>query len=345
MNFASDNTTGASPAILQAITNLNDGRAMPYGQDDFSHRAGDKIREIFETDAEVFFVATGTAANTLSLSVLAPPYGAVLCHWQSHIYEDECGGPEFFTGGAKLIPIGGPNAKLDLEDLDHHSGRGVGDVHMVQPSAVSITQVTEFGAAYTLSEIEAIGELCRTRGLKLHMDGARFANAIAALDCAPADITWKAGVDVLSFGATKNGAMASEAVILFDKGLAQEFAFRRKRGGHLFSKMRLLAGQMEAYLTDDLWLANARHANAMARRLADGLAGVPGIEITAPVDANMLFPKLPRPVIKGLWADGFQFYDGRWEPNVVRLVTAFNTHQEDVDAFIAAARRLSEKAA
>jgi len=345
VNFASDNTTGASPAILEAITGLNDGRAMPYGQDDFSHRAADKIREIFETDAEVFFVATGTAANTLSLSVLTPSYGAVLCHWQSHIYEDECGGPEFFTGGAKLIPIGGPNAKFDLEDLDHHAGRGVGDVHMVQPSAVSITQVTEFGAAYTRNEIEAVGELCRQRAMKLHMDGARFANAVAALDCAPADITWKAGVDVLSFGATKNGAMASEAVVLFDKALAQEFAFRRKRGGHLFSKMRLLAGQMETYLTDDLWLSNARHANAMASRLADGLASVPGIEITAPVDANMLFPKLPRPVIEGLWADGFQFYDGRWEPNMVRLVTAFNTREEDVDAFVTAARRHIEKAA
>jgi len=345
VNFASDNTTGASPAVLDAITALNDGQTMPYGNDDFTERAADKICEIFETDAAVFFVATGTAANTLSLSVLTPPYGAVLCHWQSHIYEDECGGPEFYTNGAKLIPVNGTGAKLDLDELNHHAAHGIGDVHMVQPSAVSVIQETEVGTVYTRSEIETVGEFCRERGLKLHMDGARFANAVAALDCAPADITWKAGVDVLSFGASKNGALAAEAVILFDKGLAQEFAFRRKRGGHLFAKMRLLAGQMEAYLTDNLWLENARHANAMAKRLADGLGVIPGIEITAPVEANMLFPKLPRSVIEGLWADGFQFYDGRWEPNVVRLVTAFNTREEDVDAYIAAARRHSEKAA
>lgn len=345
MNFASDNTTGASLAVLDAIAALNEGQTMPYGNDDFTERACAKICDVFETDAEVFFVATGTAANTLSLSVLTPSYGAVLCHWQSHIYEDECGGPEFCTGGAKLVPVHGAGAKLDMEELAHHAAHGVGDVHSVQPSAVSITQETEVGTVYSQREVEAVGEFCRERGLKLHMDGARFANAVAALDCAPADITWRAGVDVLSFGASKNGALAAEAVVLFDKTLAQEFAFRRKRGGHLFAKMRLLAGQMEAYLTDSLWLVNARHANAMAKRLAEGLGAIPGIEITASVDANMLFPKLPRPVIEGLWADGFQFYDGRWEPNVVRLVTAFNTREEHVDAFIAAAARHAEQAA
>lgn len=339
MNFASDNTTGASPEIIDAIVRSNDGQTMPYGDDEYTRRVRERICEIFEADADVYLVATGTAANALSLSVLLDSYGATLCHWESHVYEDECGAPEFFSGGGKLIPVDGANGKMSADALLRHARRGVGDVHMVQPQAVSLTQETEVGSIYSLAEIEAVSDLCRANKLKLHMDGARFANALVALGCSPAEMTWKAGVDVLSFGASKNGAMASEAVVLFDKNLSREFEFRRKRAGHLFSKMRLLACQMEAYLKDDLWLTNARHANAMAQRLADGLTRINGISLTEPVDGNMLFPRFPDSLTQALYGQGAQFYSDRWQPGIVRLVTAFNTPEADVEAFIDAVRR------
>ncbi len=339
VNFASDNTTGASPAILEAICAANDGATMPYGNDEMTKRAETRIQEIFETDAAVFLVATGSAANSLALSVMTEPHGGVLCHWSSHIYEDECGAPEFFTNGAKLIPITGAAGKLDLDDLTAHAKHGRGDVHMVQPSVVSLTQVTEIGTVYGLDEIDAVSRIAHAHEMAVHMDGARFANALVGLGCTPAEMTWKVGVDALSFGATKNGALAAEAVVFFDRELARQFAFRRKRGGHLFSKMRLLAAQMEAYLRDDLWLANAAHANAMAKRLADGLAATPGVSLSQSVDANLVFPLLPKPVIDGLHDDGFLFYDDRWDEGVVRMVTSFETTAESVDALIAAARR------
>ncbi len=339
MNFASDNTTGASPEIIDAIVAANDGQTMPYGNDDYTVRVADRIRDIFETDAEVFMVATGSAANALALSTMTASYGAVLCHWLSHIYEDECGAPEFFSGGAKLIPLEGEGAKINPEQLEKYAGRGVGDVHMVQPMAASVTQISEMGTVYSVDEVQAISEICKNRKLKLHMDGARFANGLVQLDCSPADITWKSGVDVMSFGASKNGALTSEAVIFFDKSMAREFEFRRKRGGHLFSKMRLLSCQMDAYLKDDLWLRNARHANAMGQRLKQGLINLPGVEFPTTNDANMLFPHLSQNLIDALHADGFQFYDDRWGDGIVRLVTAFNTPQSHVDAFIEAARK------
>ena len=339
MNFASDNTTGASPEIIDAIAAANDGQTMPYGNDDYTAKVGDRIRDIFETDAEVFLVATGSAANALALSTMTSSYGAVLCHWLSHIYEDECGAPEFYSGGAKLIPLDGEGAKIDPVNLKKYAGRGVGDVHMVQPMATSVTQITEMGTAYSANEVGVISEICKTHDLKLHMDGARFANGLAQLDCSPAEITWKAGVDVLSFGASKNGALTSEAVVFFDKSMAREFEFRRKRGGHLFSKMRLLSCQMEAYLSNDLWLNNAHHANAMGQRLKRGLTGIPGIEFPTVNDANMLFPHMSRALIDALHTDGFKFYDDRWGDGIVRLVTAFNTPESDVDAFIEAAQR------
>jgi len=339
VNFASDNTTGASPEIIQAIADANDGSLMPYGNDDLTQRVEARISEIFETDAAVFLVATGSASNSLALSVMTPSYGSVLCHWTSHIYEDECGAPEFFTDGARMVPVDGDAGKLEMADLDKKAGHGTGDVHMLQPSAASITQVSELGTIYSVDEIGAVSEISKRRGLKLHMDGARFANALVSLDCAPADVTWKAGVDALSFGATKNGALAAEAVIFFDKNLAETFAFKRKRGGHLFSKMRLLAAQMDAYLHNDLWLTNARHANAMTQRLYEGLSEVPGVEVPLGADANMLFPCFPKAIAEGLHADGFQFYDDRWENGMARLVTAFNTPESQVDAFVNAAKR------
>ncbi len=342
MNFASDNVTGAAPEIMAALEVANDGATMPYGNDDLTRRVEARIADVFETDAAVFLVATGTAANALALSALTPPFGAVYCHWQSHVYEDECGAPELFSGGAKLVPVGGDHAKLDIAELEQRLFEA-GNVHHPQPTCVSLTQESELGAVYGLDEVAAVSELCRRHGLKLHMDGARFANAVAALGCSPAEASRKVGVDALSFGATKNGALAAEAVVFFEPELARDFAYRRKRGGHLFSKMRFLAAQWDAYLTDDLWLKHAGHANAMAGRLADGLAAVPGVELAHPVEANELFPVLPGAVIDGLKRDGFTFYERGG--GLARMVCAFNTRQEDVDALIASARRHAGAAA
>ena len=345
MNFASDNTTGAAPEIIDALTVANEGAQFGYGNDDLTHDAEDQICEIFETNAQVFLVATGTAANSLALSVMTPPHGAVLCHWFSHVYEDECGAPEFFSGGARLIPVDGPQGKLDTRDLAQKAAYGKGDVHMLQPSAATVTQVSELGTIYSLDELQAIADICREYDLVLHMDGARFANALVALGCTPAEMSWKAGIDVLSLGATKNGALAVEAVVIFKPELAETFAFRRKRAGHLFSKMRLLSAQMTAYLKDDLWLKNARHANDMAAALHSGLRDIPGVEFPYTTAANMLFPRFSAELTNALHADGFKFYDNRWEVGICRLVTAFNTQRNDVDAFIKAARRHASNAA
>ncbi len=343
MNFASDNTAGFCPGMLEALARVNEGRATPYGNDEVTARAKDRIAEVFETEVEVFPVATGTAANALSISLLAPSWGAVWCHPESHANTDECAAPEFYTGGAKLISVPGDHGKISADGLakalEYAGHRGV---HEALPSAVTISQASEAGTIYTPGEVAAISELCRGHGLGLHMDGARFANALVALGCSPAEVTWKAGVDILSLGATKNGALAAEAVVIFTESLrarADEMGFRRKRAAHLFSKMRFLSAQLEAYLTDDLWLANARHANAMASRLAEGLAALPGVRLTHPVEANELFPAIPPAIRDGLRKDGFEFYD--WPdagPDGARLICAFDTREEDVDAFLKSAR-------
>ncbi len=338
-NFCSDNATGASPEILAALARAAEGAAMPYGDDDLTRRLEARFQDVFETDCRAFPVATGTAANVLGLALMTPPYGAIYCHAESHINVDECGAPELFTGGAKLVGLAAPHGKLTPEVLAA-AIEGAGVVHQVQPAAVSLTQASEAGTVYRPEEIAAIAELARTHGLGLQMDGARFANALAFLGCSPAELTWKAGVDALAFGATKNGALAAEAVVVFRPELAETFGYRRKRGGHLFSKMRFLSAQLEAYLADDLWLGNARHANAQAARLAEGLAALPGIELLHPVEANEIFARLPGALIEGLLEDGFQFY--RWGPPErceVRLVAAFDTAEADVEAFLAAARR------
>src|SRR5579883_354407 len=298
MNFASDNVTGAAPEILAAIAAANDGAAMPYGNDAVTQRVEAALKALFERDLAAFPVATGSAANALALATMCPPYGAVYCHPDSHINVDECGAPELFTGGAKLVPIVGDAGKIAAADFEAalaRSGKGV--VHHVQPAAISLTNASEMGTVYTPEEVRAIADIAHGQGLRVHMDGARFANAVAALGCAPADLAWRAGVDVLSFGATKNGALAAEAVVFFAPAKAGDLAFRRKRSGHLFSKMRFLSAQLEAYLADDLWLRNARHANRMARRLADGVAGLPGVRLRHPTEANEIFVELPEPVI------------------------------------------------
>ncbi len=349
MDFRSDNTHGASPEIAAALAAANTGTETSYGDDTVTKRLEARFAEIFEHDVAVFPVITGTAANALALAVMTPPFGAVYCHAEAHILVDECGAPEFYAGGARLVPVDGADGKIAAADLAAAlDAAGAGDVHRVQPAALSLAQLTECGTAYRVDEVAALAEVARGHGLRVHMDGARFANALVGLGCTPADVTWRAGVDILSFGATKNGAWAAEAVVVFAPALAAEMAYRRKRAGHLVSKMRFVSAQLEAYLTDELWLRNAAHANAMAQRLAQGLGAVPGAGLVHPVDGNQLFVRLPGATIEALIADGFMFY--RWPETVagstvIRLVTAFDTGEADIAAFVDAATRHGEAAA
>ncbi len=336
MNFCSDNVTAAAPEIIQALLAENHGAAMPYGDDPISQQLTAEFSRLFEKEVVVFPMGTGSAANALALSVLSPSYGAVYCHPNAHINVDECGAPEFYTGGAKLVLVDGSNGKL-VADRIPVTGAGV--VHRVQPAAISITQATEAGTVYQIPEIQAIAQVAKTHNLSLHMDGARFANALVSLGCSPAAMTWQAGVDVLSFGATKNGAWAAEAVIFFRPELVKDFAYRRKQGGHLFSKQRFLAIQLAAYLKEDLWLKNARHANRAAQHLNTGLTGLEGVKILYPVEANILFVEMTPEIIQTLKDAGFSFYTFG---NVTRLVMAFNTDLDDVNKFITVVRSVAQ---
>ena len=340
--FHSDNTAGASPAIAQAMLEASTDLQLPYGNDQYSHTVEQQLCDIFETQVSVFLVPTGTAANCLSLACMTPPWGAVLCHPESHINNDECGAPEFFSSGAKLISVPGENSKLDAQALAQQAQIKRGDVHSVQASCVSISQATESGSVYSLAEIKAISAVCEEHDLALHMDGARFANALVSLGCTAAEMTWQAGVKALSLGATKNGALGVDAIVLFDQSLAQELAFRRKRSGHLLSKMRLFSAQMLAYLSDDLWLKNAHHANAMASRLERGLADIVGVNMVGKTQSNILFCRLPDDYIQGLLDLGFGFYHDRWGKGIIRLVTSFAHQPEQVDCFIEATRQLAD---
>ncbi len=346
MIFTSDNASGAAPEILAALTEAEIGYAMPYGNDPLTAEAQARVREVFEApDAAVYFVATGTAANALALACLCPPWATVYCHRGSHIEEDECAAPEFFTGGAKLTLMDGDDAKMTEAGLRSavENAAPVG-VHNVQKGALSLTQATEQGAAYSLAEVRALAGIARNAGLPVHMDGTRLANALARQGVSPADMTWRAGVDVLCLGATKNGAMAAEAVVLFDPERAWEFELRRKRGGHLFSKMRFISAQMNAYLQDGLWLRLAAHSNAMADALAEGINAVPGARVTNTIGANMLFPEITLAQHKRLQAVGAGYYtmsdfdpDGADDQLIkIRLVASFRTKEEDVARFLEA---------
>jgi len=343
MKFASDNTSGVAPEIMAALQAANEGYATGYGDDEITARVEQKLAEVFEKDVAVFLVATGSAANALALSVLSPPYGAIYCHETAHIQVDEAGAPEFYTHGAKLMSIAGAQGKITPDGLKKAIGFFVrGDVHQPQGAALSLTQLTEWGTAYTLDEIRTLARISHEADLKVHMDGARFTNALVALGCTPAEMTWKAGIDVLSFGATKNGAMGVEAIVFFDKALAGDFANRRKRGAHLMSKHRFLAVQMETYLKDGLWLRMAKHSNAMAARLATGLTTA-GFEVASEGDANQLFPLMSDNEAEALRAAGAYFYDWPYGiPNARRLVTSFSTTEADVDAFIEVAGRVKD---
>ncbi len=347
MNFASDNAAGIASEILAAVARTNEGHALAYGNDAWTERLERRFAEMFECELAVFLVATGTAANALALAHLTPPWGAVLCHEEAHIAADECGAPEFFGGGIKLVGLPGTAGKITPDTLTRALDGQWGGPHHVSPAVLSISQATEAGTVYRPHETVALGEMAHARGLSVHMDGARLANALVRLNAPLADVTWKAGVDALSFGATKGGAMAAEAVVLFDRARAQGMSERRKRAGHLVSKHRFLAAQMEAYCADDLWLKLARHANAMADRLATGLAGA-GIKPVWPVEANEVFIALPALVDERLKAEGATYHPWRTralpastsvpdDAQLVRLVTSFATRTHEVDRFIAIA--------
>ena len=334
--FTSDNIAGVSPQVLEAMARCNVGQADPYGRDACTMQAEKMLSDVFEKDARVFFVTTGTAANCLSLSALTPPWGAVLCHHEGHINHDECGAPEFFNSGARVLTLDGANSKIDPEALKWGVKHRVGDIHSSQPAAVSLTQATESGSVYSLDELCMLGAITKNHGLRMHMDGARFANALVTLNCSPAEMTWKCGVDIVSFGATKNGTMSSEAIVVFDKKIAQEMSFRIKRSGQLGSKMRFMAAQMLGYLENDLWLNNARQSNAMAELLKRGLETIPQISVLGSPQTNIIFCKMPKDCADRLLAQGFSFYHGKWEKDVIRLVTSFATTEQDIQYFLSA---------
>jgi len=338
VKFASDNVAGACPEVLDAIIKANDGDSTPYGNDQISTELQDKFSEIFEKEVIVFPTASGTAANALALATMTPSFGNVYCHKLSHINTDECGAPEFYTGGGKLVTLNGVKGKITAEELDQViSGKGI--VHHTQPSSVSITQVCETGEVYQLDEIKKISEVTHKHNLSIHMDGARFANALVSLNATPAEMTWKSGIDVLSFGATKNGCIAAEAIIFFKKDLVGNVAFLMKRAGHLLSKMRFVSAQLDAYISNDVWLRNARHANKMGKKLSDGLKDHSDINLAYPTEANEVFATFPRNKIDHLNSEGYKINEDEWDGKAVRLVAAWNTQDADVDHLLGALKK------
>jgi len=337
MYFTSDNAAGVPPEVLAALTRANNGYTKGYGAEDLSLAVEARLREVLEApEARVFLVATGTAANALALACLCPPWGTVLCHPQAHIAEDECGAPEFFTHGAKLVHCAGAHGRIAPEALVQALGATGASVHNSQRGALSLTNVTEAGTVYSAAQTAQLAGMARDAGMPVHLDGARFANAVVATGASPADLTWRAGVDALSFGGTKNGLMGVEAVVIFDPARAWEFELRRKRGGHLLSKGRYLAAQMAAMLEGRRWLEWAVQANAMGARLAEGLVAR-GAALRHPVEANILFPLWPKGTSARLRAGGAMFYDmpAPEGQEGARLVTSWATTEAEVDRFLA----------
>lgn len=345
MHFASDNTAPVPPQVLEALIAANHGYAMPYGAEAAMATLTDRVRAVFEApEAAVYLLTTGTAANALSLACLCPPWASVFCHAHAHVEEDECGAPEFFTGGAKLTLIGGADGKITPGALEAALSQGGHGVHNVQKGALSLTNTTEAGTVYSPEETAALCAMAHAHGLPVHLDGARFANAVAATGASPAALTWQAGVDVLCLGGTKNGLMGAEAVVLFNPEKAWELELRRKRAGHLMCKHRYLSAQFAAYFADDLWLTLAARANAAARRLAEGLSRLPGAALLHPTQANAVFASFPRAAHQRAHEAGAQYY--LWpgtqslegpgaEPLSARLVCSWCTTDAEVDRFLA----------
>ena len=337
-HFASDNYAGICPEAWAALSEANQAHAVSYGDDAWTAQAADLIREIFETGCEVFFVFNGTAANSLSLASTGQSYHSILCHETAHVETDECGAPEFFSNGMKVLQVPGVNGKIDPAGIECMVNKRT-DIHYPKPRAVSLTQSTELGTVYAVDEIKAIWAKTKQFGLKLHMDGARFANAVAALGVKPKEITWQAGVDVLCFGGTKNGTHVGDAVVFFNRELAAEFDYRCKQAGQLCSKMRFLSAPWVGMLQDGAWLRHAAHANAMARRLHDELQPLPEVKILFPTQANAVFADLPPYVIHALRDRGWRFYTFIGQGGC-RLMCAWDTQEADVSAFVADLKRL-----
>jgi threonine aldolase len=331
--FASDNTAPICPEAWAALQEANADYATAYGEDRWTARVCDRIREVFETDCGVYFVFTGTAANALALAQMCQSFRSIICHQNAHIHTDECGAAEFFTGGSKLLLVGGVNGKIDIGQTEALLGRK-NELHSHKPGAISIAQATEVGTVYTREQIAAISSLAHSNALFVHMDGARFANAVASLDCAPKMITREVGVDVLCFGGTKNGTGAGELVVFFNKEISREFDYRVKQAGQLGSKMRLLAAPWLALLTGDVWLRNAQHANCAARELASRLQGAANVEVVFPVEANAVFARMNDRLAHGLQARGWRFYKFI-EPDVYRLMCSWSTTDEEMLNLIA----------
>lgn len=330
--FASDNNAGVHPAILEAMGRVNDGHQIAYGDDVFTIEVTAKMKKIFGEQSEIFFVFIGTAANVLGLSTITQSYNAVITPDTAHIHVDECGAPEKFSG-CKLLTVSTPDGKLTVELIKQHM-HGFGFEHHAQPKVISITQSTELGTLYSIDEIKSIADYAHANNMLLHMDGARISNAAAALGVGFNEMTGEAGVDVLSFGGTKNGMMYGEAIVFFNKVLCTDFKYRRKQGMQLASKMRYIAAQFDAFLTDDLWKKNALHANLMAKKLHEAVKDIPGVKITRPVEANAVFAIIPAEIIPKLQQEFF-FYVWDDDSSEVRWMCSFDTQEEDIEKFTA----------
>lgn len=342
-NFKSDNYFGVHPKIFEGMIAANEGAAGSYGHDKYSEELKETLSRVFEHDITFFLASTGTVSNCLCLSALCPHYGTVYCTKEAHINNDECNAPGFFLKGGKLMTFTNPNSpsKIDLESIEKDIEWSNGNVpHTTKPACITITQSTELGQVYSLKELEEIGKFARKHNLHLHMDGARFSNALATLNCTPASMTWKIGVDVLSFGCTKNGGLMGEVIIFFNQELAKDFEYIHKQSGQLLSKTRFFSAQVLAYLKDDLYLQLARHSNQMAKKLESGIKQITQLESTMPVEANELFIKIPKSVAEKLWENGFEFYPWDMSLGTYRLVTSWATQEEAIDLFINEAKKL-----
>jgi threonine aldolase len=338
IDYRSDNTGRAAPEILDAMVRANSGTALGYGADEWTARLQERFGDLFETRVRVFPVATGTAANALSLAAASPSWGLVYCSEAAHINTSEANAAGFFGGGLKLMPVAGHDGRIDADALARTlAAIQPGQLHRGQPAAVNITQASDLGTVYPLDEIRAIADIAKRRGLKIHMDGARFGNALARLQCSPAEVSWRAGVDILSFGATKNGGALCDAIVVFNPELADGLAVQLRRAGQVWSKMRFASAQLMAYIENGLWLRLAAASNAVAARIAAGIAGVPGLHVVAPVEVNEIFLELPSAAMDALERDGFQFY--RRSATLARFVCRFDTSEAEADALVAALRR------
>jgi len=338
IDYRSDNTGRAAPEILEALIAANTGTALGYGADDWTARLQDRFSELFETRVRVFPVATGTAANALSLAAISPPWGNVYCSEAAHINTSEANAAGFFGGGLKLLPVRGSYGRIDAAALaETLAGIQPGQLHRGQPAVVSVTQASDLGAVYRVDDVAALAEIAKSRGLRLHMDGARFANALSRLQCSPAALSWRAGVDILSFGATKNGGALCDAIVVFAPDLVDALAIQLRRAGQVWSKMRFASAQLMAYIEGGLWLRLAQQSNAVAARIAAGIGDIAGVSLLAPVEANELFLELPTEVMDALERDGFQFY--RRSKTLARFVCRFDVTEAEADALVAALRR------